>query len=63
LRKDLFRKLKANYLLVSQKCLDEFAFIKNHYSTVGKTGQTPAEMARLGITQCSAPVENGQTPF
>ena len=47
LRKDLFRKLRANHLLVSQKCLDEFAFIKNHCSTVGKTGQTPAEMARL----------------
>ena len=47
LRKDLFRKLKANHLEVSQASLDDFAFIKNHCSTVGKTGKTPVELAGI----------------
>ena len=45
LRKDLFRKLKANHLVVSQASLDDFPFIKNHCSSVGKTGKTPVELA------------------
>ena len=54
LRKDLFRKLKENKLDVSQKNLDDFASIKNHCYTVGKTGKTPAELANV-TSQIIAP--------
>jgi len=49
LRKDLFRKLKKQGIVLNQKVLDDYSYIWTYCRTVGKTRRTPAELAGLTI--------------
>lgn len=51
LRQHLFRKLQLNHFKVDQTVLDDFALIWNYCRQVRKTGQTPAQLAGLSLTQ------------
>lgn len=52
LRKDLFRKLKKSFNKITQKILDDYAFLWNHCRQMkGRMGKTPAQLAGVKLPE------------